>query len=354
MARDHIDDRDDFDDRDDRDSRGGSAAPDQPETDPFAPPTEPAFWHTYSARFECPISHVVAALLMVLAAFLFLLVKYWEDKPSGFVPPVQLGLVDGPDATGEGEAGSGGTVDPQILGSNEPTRDEIKNVLPDLDPSSLPKVKDDMTRKLDLDPDAIVPISDQKAAAYAAWDKKIQDKLMGVGQQKGDGTKGDKGEGGTGKGDGTGADSTRARTMRWIIRFKTAGGRDYLDQLQALGAKVLVPLADGKQAYIFRDLKGDPPAGKLMVESDWNELSGLVQFSDYTRLSCDQVGQALGMGRLTKGFWAFFPKDTEDKLAKMERGYQQRRAEDVEETTFEVVNRGGKYEFVVTGQKLKK
>lgn len=357
MARDQIDDRDDFDDRDEGDERDrGNTATAAPETDPFAPPSEAAFWHTYSARFECPIAHVASALIIALGLLIVSWAIFNSLKSDDYKPPVQIGLVGGDDDFGEGEEGGGGQIDPLTLGFNAPTRDEMKNILPDLD-TTLPQVKDDILKKIQLeDPTAVIPLSDNKATSYAALDQKLRDKMLGVGQQKGDGGKGEKGEGNNpnGAGTGTGSDSTRARTMRWIIRFKTGGGRDYLDQLQSLGAKVLVPLADGKEAYIFPNLNGDPPVGKLMTEKDWNELSGLVQFSDYTRLSCDQVGQALGMGRLPKGFWAFFPKNIEQDLARKEIGYQQRRSEDIEETTFEVVNRAGKYELIVTNQKLKK
>lgn len=357
MARDQIDERDDrdgFDDRDDRE--GGNTATAEPETDPFAPPSEAAFWHTYSSRFECPIAYVASALIIALGLLVVSWLFYISLKNDNYKPPVQIGLAGGDDDFGEGEEGGGGEINPLVLGQNSPTRDEMKNILPDLD-TTLPQVKDDLLKKIQLeDQTAVIPLNDQKATSYAALDQKLRDKMLGIGSQQGDGGPGKKGEGNNpnGAGTGTGSDSTRARTLRWIIRFKTGGGRDYLDQLQSLGAKVLVPLADGKEAYIFNNLNGDPPVGKLMTEKDWNELSGLVQFSDYTRLSCEQVGQALGMGRLPKGFWAFFPKTIEQELARKEIGYQQRRSEDIEETTFEVVNRGGKYELIVTNQKLKK
>lgn len=346
MPRDTIDSRDDYDDRDDAGTR--TAEPEEPSA---------TFWNTYSPRFEMPISYVVSALAIALALMLVSLLMYLSMLPpaEGFKPGPKLGAYGGEDDFGDGEAGGGGVPDPTVLGQNAPTREDAKDILPDLD--SLPSFKEDLANKFKLDdPNSAIPISDSKATAYAALDKDIRDKMMGVGQKKGDGTTGRGGEGGNpnGAGTGTGADSTRARTMRWVIAFKTAGGRDYLDQLKALGAKVIVPTADGKGATLFRDLNGNPPQGRQMTEADWNELSGLVQFSDYTALSRQQVGEALGMGNLPKGFWAFFPKETEKDLAKKEVGYQQRRSEDIEETKFECVNRGGKYELVVTRQTLKK
>ncbi len=348
MPRQNINDRDDFDDdRDDSDTQ--TAEPEAPEG---------TFWGTYSPRFEMPISYVVSALLIALALLLVSLLMLVSMLPSGdYKEGPKIGAFDGNDKSGEGEAGQGGVIDPKVLGSSPPTRDDAKDIVPDLD-SNLPTVKDDIASKIKLeDPNSPIPISDSKATAYAALDKQIRDQMLGFGQKKGDGAdKGKGGEGGNpnGAGTGTGSDSTRARTMRWVIAFRTGGGRDYLDQLQALGAKVLVPTADGKSVWLFDDLKGSPPKGKIMTEEDWKPLSGLVQFSDYTALSRQQVGDSLGMGNLPKGFWAFFPKETEKDLARKEVGHQQRRSEDIEETKFECVNRNGKYELVVTRQTLKK
>lgn len=338
-----------------RDDRDDPTAP--PETDALASPAEDAgvFWHTYSPRFEMPISAVLSALALGLAVLMFVALAFLSNfncEKSTYQPGPVIGNTDGDDAFGAGESGGGGEPDPAILGSNAPTRDEMRDIVQDFD--KLDAIKVDLNKDLQLeDPNSVVPISDKKAAAYASLEQQIRDKMLGI--KKGDGTQGNGGEGNNpnGKGDGTGSDSTRARTLRWVIAFKTAGGRDYLDQLKSLGAKVVVPTADGK-AILFRSLDGNPPQGKLMGDSDWNELTGLVQFADYTDLSRRQVGEALGMGKLPKGFWAFFPKELEKELARKEVGHQQRRAEDIEETKFECVNRGGKYELIVTRQTLKK
>lgn len=340
MPRENIDDRDEFED--------------EPETDALAAPGDGTFWRTYSPRFEMPISYVVSALAIALVLFVISLLMYFHFQSSdSYKPGLKIGLTDGSDDFGEGQEGGGGPIDPKVSGDNTaPTRDDIKDVVQDID--KLPAFKEDLANAIKLeDPNSPVSLSDAKTAAYKALEENLRNKMLGL--KKGDGTGTAGGTGNNSKGgDGTGSDSTRARTLRWVIAFKTAGGRDYLDQLKALGAKVIVPTADGKGAYYFRSLDGNPPQGKLMTESDWNELSGLVQFSDYTAISRQQVGEALGMGNLPKGFWAFFPKELEKELARKEIGYQQRRSEDIEETKFECVNRGGKYELVVTRQTLKR
>ena len=346
------------DDREDPIDREDTPTDAPPDTAALAPPLSPEYWQTYSPRFECPISYVLAALVVGLGVFLLLSVIWWTNlPPAEFKPGPKIGLTDGNEAFGDGEAGSGGQPDPLVLGQNAPTRDDMKQIVPDID-TKLPQVKDDLAQKWKLeDPTSTTPLRDDKVAPLAALSDTLRDKLSGLGAPKGEG--GEKGKGGVGgnpdgAGTGTGSDSTRARTMRWVIVFRTAGGRDYLDQIQSLGAKVIVPLADGKTTMLFRTLNGDPPVGKVMTEADWPELSGLVQFSDYTPDSNVQVGQALGMGKLPKGFWAFFPKELEKELARKEVGFQQRRAEDIEETKFEFTRRSGKAELVVVSQKIKR
>jgi hypothetical protein len=53
-------------------------------------------------------------------------------------------------------------------------------------------------------------------------------------------------------------------------------------------------------------------------------------------------------------FWAFFPKELEEELARLERNYRNRRSEDIEETIFRVTVRGGRPEVVVAEQRLKR
>ena len=55
-----------------------------------------------------------------------------------------------------------------------------------------------------------------------------------------------------------------------------------------------------------------------------------------------------------KAFWAFFPKEVEEKLAHLEKGYRNRRPEDIEETVFKVTIRGGNFEMVVDDQIMKR
>jgi hypothetical protein len=176
-----------------------------------------------------------------------------------------------------------------------------------------------------------------------------------IGNPKGSG-------GGPGSGDGpkqdgnggTGASSARQRSLRWILRFRTLDGRDYLQQLGAIGATILVPLPpENKQAYIFRDLK-NPKSGEYVTEAEWKKLDNQVRFCDFKRDSVSGVAIALGLDFTPNSFWAFFPKGLEEELSRKEIAHANRRPEDIEETVFTVVIRGGVYTISVAEQRIKR
>ena len=67
-------------------------------------------------------------------------------------------------------------------------------------------------------------LRDDKIAPLSGLSEALRNKLDSLGSPKGDGKKGEGGaNGGPNKGDGTGSDSARARTMRWVIVFRTSG-----------------------------------------------------------------------------------------------------------------------------------
>ena len=343
----------------DRDNRSDELEDDAPAATEagaaVAEPDENVFWQVYSPRFEMPISYVLAALLMAIFVALGAVLVGLHNTPTDTKPGARIGTVDGPDDTGEGSEGAGGDINPVVIGANTPTQDDIKNILPNPD-MTLPKVQEDMTNKLKLeDPNSSTPIAANNAAALSALDSKIQDMLMGIGTKKGSGGPGAEGENekGTGKG-GTGSDSTRSRSLRWVITFSTRGGQDYLDQLQALGAVIFVPIPGESNKFMTYANLANPGKGDKVSEAEVAKHIAKMQFHDFRRESIREVSEALGLNFTPKSFIAFFPKSFEDDLAKKEAGYQQRRSADIEETKFQVVRRAGNYEIHVTGQTLKK
>ena len=314
-------------------------------------PGETIFWEKYNQRLEFPTSLAIATLTFSLMIFLgiFVLAFLTGGKDKSSIP---IRLVEGgEDDEGQGSPGSGGFEDPLKKGEAAPKPEDFA-VLPQQD---LPKVQEDLKNAIALDdPNATASISEEKIHAYAALDDAIREKL--IGQQRGQGPgagRGDTGQFGKGPG-GDGADSTRARSLRWILRFRTVDGKDYLMQLKSLGATVLVPLSsDRKQMYIFKDLD-NPRPGTLATDADYSVLARQIQFSDFRRDSCRQVGEALRLDFVPTVFWAFFPAQIEKELARLEVAYRNRRPQDIDETVFQVTIRGGQYQLVVSEQRAKR
>jgi hypothetical protein len=122
-----------------------------------------------------------------------------------------------------------------------------------------------------------------------------------------------------------------------------------------MGAEILIPLSSDKDCIIVPDL-GDPRSARTATDADLKRLAGKIQFSDHRRAMVNEVVGTLGVKISIQphAFWAVFPKDVEDKLARLETAHRGRRPENIEETIFRVTRRGGSYEVVVEDQVAKK
>jgi len=332
------------------------APPLDPTEIPEGPPEE-VFWDKYNKRLEFPLATTTAVLLhLSVAAFLvcfFLGILGGKTDKSG-VPVSLVPDMGGLDDDGSGSSGSGGVDDP-LKESKTTSLEEQLKVLPD--PSQLPVIKDNIKETLKFDNEGNIPVSDFNAPAYAAVDKTLADKLLGIGAKKGSGPgagSGNDGSAGTGPG-GTGANSTRARSLRWVMRFRTSSGEDYVAQLAAMNAVILVPLPqmDNKQGLYFTNLH-NLGEKKISTDADLSKLAGQIKFSDTRPDSVRAVCEVLGVKENAKSFWAFFPRGLEDELAKQEIGYRNRRPEQIEETIFRVITQGGTYKIVVDDQTAKR
>jgi hypothetical protein len=137
------------------------------------------------------------------------------------------------------------------------------------------------------------------------------------------------------------------------LRFRVSSGRDYLDQLRAMQAKLLVPIPNSDKALFFPDLN-DLSRHRIATDDDLRQLANQIKFCDTRRDAVWQVAGTLQLDFKPATFWAFFPKSLEEELARLERNYRNRRPEDIEETIFRVTFRGGKPEVVVEDQTLKR
>jgi hypothetical protein len=172
---------------------------------------------------------------------------------------------------------------------------------------------------------------------------------LGKGGLKGGG--GGEGEGkgpGTGSGVGVGVQSGPAtihqrRQNRWTLTFETNSGMDYLRQLRGLDATLAVPESGGEY-LVFRKLGQHPPHGQ---HEDINKIPGLHWF-DTKPENVRSLATALGLDRMPEYIIAFFPPSLEKHLRNLEEQAYSGPEDEIDETYFRVVRRGGgRYDVVV-------
>ena len=324
--------------------------------EPFAfdgPPVETDVWEKYNKRMEFPVATVAAVLVHIIFGVLIVFGLFAiMNEPQKPKTNLKIMNVGGIDDAGEGSAGSGGVEDPAIVKDVDPFQ-SAKEILPT--EQSIADAKAEIQKTVLPDATGSIPIAAPNAAAISMLDESIRKKLLGARQGAGGGAgRGDDGSKGSGPG-GTGADSTRARGLRWVLRFRVSSGRDYVDQLKAMGAEILIPLPpDGKRCALVSDLSN--PSQKIASDADMDRLAGKIQFGEPRKDQVKDVCDALKINAPSTPttFWACFPEGLEEELARKETGFRNRRAEDIEMTIFRIVVRGGKYELIVDEQKIKK
>ncbi len=178
---------------------------------------------------------------------------------------------------------------------------------------------------------------------YQILDESLRNKL----QQKDQGDKAGAKEGTT--------DANLARSLRWVMKFNVGSGKEYVAQLAVLKAVILVPVPPANKEMMLFDNLNDPKPGKIAADKDIDQLSKLIRFSDTSKEAVKEIAAALGVtANKPQAFYAFFPKEIEDELAKKEHDYKGLKSEDIKETTFRVTIREKSYEIQVIDQKTKK
>ena len=299
---------------------------------PAEGPPEEEFWERYNRRLEFPLSTVTTVLLHVLVGLLIVLIllKMENQEDHGSVP-MKMMDVGGLDDFGDGSPGSGGREDPIVEKMNQdPATAAIASLA---NPADLPQIKE-KTIKL-IDPTGNLPITAANAAAYEGLEKAVREKLLGA--QRGTGNTPGKGPDvtpGSGPG-GTGANSTLGRNMRWTLRFKVSSGRDYLKQLETMGAKILVPMPGTEKCLLVENLSR-PENRRVVSGNELGVYADLLKFADSRSEAVAAIAQALELDFTPKTFFAVFTKELENDLARKEANFANRRPEDIEETVFKV------------------
>jgi hypothetical protein len=328
-------------------------------------PPDETLWHRYSPHHELSFSmttsaavHVVGFALLI-AAVAVVIGNPPPTPPKTDGPPV---VEIGP-GTGDG-AGPGRRGDDPLLGpgkrevTENPDRPESKSPGPaplQFETPREPGVKP---------PDAAVrePSDSGVKEAVKKLDmirRTASNHLRPAPGPRGDDGLGNKGkDGGVGDKPGSGGPAGRIqalqerRAQRWVMHFNTHDGRDYRKQLADLSAHmqrktiVAVQRSDGR-FLVYRDLGQQPPVGRV---EDVDRIGG-IRWWDEKPESIASLSRALGLGYVPARLCVFFSEELEQKLLRLELQFAGRTEEQIEETHFEIVKRGGVYEPVVAGQR---
>lgn len=150
--------------------------------------------------------------------------------------------------------------------------------------------------------------------------------------------------GGTPGGNGSGGSGRAGRASRWILRFNTNSGNEYLRQFGGLGADVALPVGSGYQ--YFTDLAGSRRRTNKSLASE----SRIYWIDDDTHHDAARVLGMPGAAHML----AFLPTPLEEKMAQLElaeaRQYGVTREEDIQSTIFECVVRGNSFDVQVVAQ----
>jgi hypothetical protein len=319
---------------------------------PVAPPEE-QFWEKFSPHYEFPLSSVgsvamhIGALLVFLGALWLLARMTTSDRPSVKMSVVSV-MGDGDAAEGSGSGG--GSPQENVNPFEVPTNPNRKIPDKDLDPITKDNLKDFLP-KVDSTTDAPrvedLKLPQQLDKLNDELRKKLLDGMNGKkGKGPGDGTGA---SGVPGAGSGTSGDPTASanRGVRWELIFKTENGRDYVNQLAAMEAMLVIPQpADWKTHKAYKNLG----QGRATVEAfNVDSMPGLY-FIDDSPESAGKVAQALGLDFSPPMFIAFFPKHIEDELAKQERNHRGRKEGEIFKTVFKILIVDGKPAIRVTDQ----
>ena len=339
------------------------ATPTQPAAETAVKPPDERFWVRYSQHHELPISslasvawHTFGLVIIVLIAFVVSFSRTDDmpienvSFPGGGGNPLGVG-------PGPGVGSSGGLVEaakPRELPKDARTGEKA-------DPNQPLEVSPtDLFVGITDDPEAqrqIAKIAERGTDALDRLnklDKGLRDALgKGLG---GPGSGGGKGSGvGTGVGEGEGLggkiNARTKRRLRWTMMFSTSSGQDYVRQLQTLGATLAVNTPPEGEVKIIRNLFARPV--KLESEDLGKLMRERIYWVDDDRESVTKLSRVLGLDFVPERVGAFFPKELENQLLLKELAYQNKREEQIRETRFQIMMKGGgKYEILVVDQRL--
>jgi hypothetical protein len=142
------------------------------------------------------------------------------------------------------------------------------------------------------------------------------------------------------------------RMLRWQMRFNAKNGPEYVARLRALGAVLAIPV--GEKWKVVRELR----APAKLLDENLSKIKRIYWIDDNAKSVAD-VLEALGLPIKARQLVVFMPAALENKLFDLEKKEMIKRRgkyneEQIEETIFRVVRRGGGHEVELVKIKFKR
>ncbi|WP_020474133.1 hypothetical protein [Zavarzinella formosa] len=322
---------------------------------PLAPPDE-QFWEKYSPHYEFPLSSIGSIALHVAGLMIFLGALYMLSKmtlPGTEPVPMREMMVSSEgDGKEDGAPGSGGGAPIEDINHERPM--DPTRVIPDKTLDNVRAEIKDFVPNIPQDKDSPKIEDLPSFKKFAQLNEDLRKALMqGKGGSKGAGPESGRaatenpevGAGGNKiNGDPT---SSINRAVRWELTYKTESGQDYVKQLAAMKATLVIPQPpDFQKTLAYKNIDQPRPVGEPI---NVDQIKGLY-FVDDSADSASKVARTLGLNFDPPHFVAFFPKDVEEELAAKERNYRGRKEDQIFSTKFKILIRDGKYTIQVLDQ----
>ncbi|MCL6502931.1 MAG: hypothetical protein K6T86_09630 [Pirellulales bacterium] len=295
------------------------------------------FWTLYSPRGEFPLSSTASIVLHLLAVLLIILIGRLVLTKPAEQPAVDV-LHVGPELTAAPDEGAreGPQSEESLEAAEQPSQEAAAETMPI---EELVQVDERPESQVEV-PDTAGQMqkATRKAQEGSQAAKRARERLEAAKNRLNENL------GSVGGGGGSGPTGRAARVARWIMRFDVSSVRDYLAQMDGLGAQIAFPDRGDKFLY-FSNLASPTPKKELKDIS--NETR--IYWVDENPQSVAMVCQYLGVP--DNGFFlAFLPRELEERLLRMELAYMNLAEEDILSTTFRVIRRGGGYDVQVESQ----
>jgi len=296
---------------------------------------EEGMYQKYSPNHEASYSGVLSCIFHFLMFFLIpLLATALKDPPPPEVAMDIVAVVDPDDQLSAGE-GAADPSDSDVAAEAEPggAPEESPETLPDVENivdvdevevrDTLNEQNKETTREIS---ETGAKAADAAEAASKVAKQALADNI---------GSKPSGGASGAGR---------AARAARWVLTLTYTSARHELQVLGGLGAEIAFPL-QGDQWRYFTNLAAKP-TGSVRT------LDGESRIYWIFESSFEHVARHLGVNNPSM-MAAFLPVELEQRMVRLEKAENGAREEDILQTIFKAVQRGGGWDVTVISQKLR-